>query len=165
MISYLSLRTTVLVVSILISGILIPYTVFASPIFENDSFKVGPDFRFEPEQTWAKPTSSGVSDGKGAISSVDVVVYEGETLQEVYVLFLEYSIEPNANSIEPDLAVGVSVTPDGPLWVSGEIAVEMSNGNALEVRNRVTLCRCGASTRMPLCDGSHKDIGFSAPQS
>ena len=69
---------------------------------------------------------------------------------------LEYSIEPNTKSIEPDLPVGVSVTPDGPLWVSGEIAVEMSNGDVLEVRNRVTLCLCGASTRMPLCDGSHK---------
>ena len=78
---------------------------------------------------------------------------------------LEYSIEPYAQSIEPDLPVGVSVTTDGPLWVSGEIAVEMSNGDVLEVRNRVTLCRCGASTRMPLCDGSHKEIGFSAPQS
>jgi len=34
MISHLSLKTTVLVVSILLSGILIPIGVFASPIFE-----------------------------------------------------------------------------------------------------------------------------------
>ena len=76
---------------------------------------------------------------------------------------LEYSIEPDAAAIEPHLPESVSVTPDGPLWVTGEIPVEMSNGEVLEVRNRVTLCRCGASTNMPLCDGSHKDVGFSAP--
>ncbi len=76
---------------------------------------------------------------------------------------LEYSIEPDAESIEPHLPESVAVTPDGPIWVSGEIPVEMSNGEVLEVRNRVTLCRCGASTNMPLCDGSHKEIGFSAP--
>ena len=78
---------------------------------------------------------------------------------------LVYSIEPDVESVEPDLPQGIAVTPDGPLWVSGEIPVEMSNGEVLEVRNRVTLCRCGASANMPLCDGSHKDIGFSAAKS
>ena len=78
---------------------------------------------------------------------------------------LEYSIEPGAEVVEPDLPQGVAVTPDGPLWVSGEIPVELSNGQVLELRNRVTLCRCGAYGNMPLCDGSHKDIGFSATTS
>jgi len=76
---------------------------------------------------------------------------------------LTYSIEPDAEPIEPDLPVGIAVTPDGPLWVSGEIPVEMADGQVLETRNRVTLCRCGSSANMPLCDGSHKDASFSAP--
>jgi len=99
MISNLSLKTTVLVVSILISGILIPYTVFASPIFENDSFKVGPgpEFRFEPEQSWSRITTDVAVAGQGKISSVDVVVFEGETLQEVYILFVDQAVVPKKN--------------------------------------------------------------------
>jgi len=86
MMSHLSLKTTVLVVSILISGILIPYSVFASPIFENDSFQPGgaADFHWEPEQTWSNEDGSG----KARVTSTDVAVFAGETLQEVYVIFV-----------------------------------------------------------------------------
>jgi CDGSH-type Zn-finger protein len=62
--------------------------------------------------------------------------------------------------IEPDLPAQIAVTPDGPLWVTGGVPIEASSGHRLEVRNRVTLCRCGESANKPLCDGSHKDIGF-----
>ena len=63
--------------------------------------------------------------------------------------------------IEPDLPAQIAVTPDGPLWVTGGVPIEASSGHRLEVRNRVTLCRCGQSANKPLCDGSHKDAGFA----
>jgi CDGSH-type Zn-finger protein len=62
--------------------------------------------------------------------------------------------------VEPDLPQAISATADGPLWVTGGIPVTMSNGQTLEVRNRVTLCRCGQSKIKPLCDGSHVAAGF-----
>ena len=43
----------------------------------------------------------------------------------------------------------------GPLWVRGGIPIESSDGKAYEIRNRVTLCRCGRSENKPFCDGSH----------
>jgi CDGSH-type Zn-finger protein len=43
----------------------------------------------------------------------------------------------------------------GPLWVRGGIPVTAADGFAYEVRNRVTLCRCGRSGNKPFCDGSH----------
>lgn len=43
----------------------------------------------------------------------------------------------------------------GPLWVRGGIPIESADGKQYEVRNRVTLCRCGKSENKPFCDGSH----------
>jgi CDGSH-type Zn-finger protein len=43
----------------------------------------------------------------------------------------------------------------GPIWVRGNISVESANGTNYEIRNRVTLCRCGTSSNKPFCDGNH----------
>jgi len=43
----------------------------------------------------------------------------------------------------------------GPLWVRGGITVIAADGFVYEIRNRVTLCRCGKSGNQPCCDGSH----------
>jgi len=68
--------------------------------------------------------------------------------------------------IEHALPVSIGVTEDpvegvgGPLWLRGGIPVTSADGFAYEVRNRVTLCRCGASKNKPFCDGSHAAIKF-----
>ena len=74
---------------------------------------------------------------------------------------LTYTLGPDGEAIEPDLTIEIAVVPDGPLWITGGIPVERSDSQPLETRNRVTLCRCGASKKKPLCDGTHKEIGFS----
>jgi CDGSH-type Zn-finger protein len=35
-----------------------------------------------------------------------------------------------------------------------------ADGVPYERRNRVALCRCGASDNKPFCDGAHAEIGF-----
>ena len=79
MTSNLSLKTTVLVVSILISGILSPIGVFASPIFETEKAETGNSF-FEPEQSIANPLwylkSFGAPNEHSQITNFDVVVYD-----------------------------------------------------------------------------------------
>lgn len=71
---------------------------------------------------------------------------------------LTYRFE--GDDVEPFLATAIAVTDDGPLWVTGGIPVTTADGVVLETRNRVTLCRCGASANKPMCDGSHKEAGF-----
>lgn len=44
---------------------------------------------------------------------------------------------------------------DGPLRVLGGIPMIGADGRGYEVRNRVSLCRCGRSKNKPFCDGSH----------
>ena len=72
---------------------------------------------------------------------------------------LTYEVEDRL--VEPALPVEIGVVPDGPLWVTGGIEVERADGEPFEARNRVTLCRCGASANKPLCDGSHTEAGFT----
>lgn len=69
--------------------------------------------------------------------------------------------EIDGEVIEPDLPTQVAVTKDGPYWVTGGIPIALSDGRELEVRNRVTLCRCGQSANKPLCDSTHAFIGFT----
>ncbi len=74
---------------------------------------------------------------------------------------LSYTIESDGKEIEPNLPKEIALTPDGALWATGGIPVERADGKPFEVRNRVTLCRCGASKNKPLCDGAHGDAGFT----
>ncbi|HKF83879.1 MAG TPA: CDGSH iron-sulfur domain-containing protein [Solirubrobacterales bacterium] len=66
----------------------------------------------------------------------------------------------------PRGAGAVTVTPyrDGPYLVRGDFVLQDQEGNELELERRtIALCRCGKSRIRPLCDGTHKLIGFEAP--
>ena len=71
-------------------------------------------------------------------------------------------------AVEPAFAPSIALIEDpaenclGPLWLRGGVQVVAADGFNYEVRNRVTLCRCGASKNKPFCDGSHISIGFNA---
>jgi CDGSH-type Zn-finger protein len=70
------------------------------------------------------------------------------------------------DALEPDLEPSIGLVQDpqrevsGGLWLRGGIPVEAADGETYEVRNRVTLCRCGESANKPFCDGTHCESGF-----
>jgi len=72
----------------------------------------------------------------------------------------------NGEAIEPKLPQSIGLVEDpveecsGPLWVRGGVEVIAADGKVYEVRNRVTLCRCGVSQNKPFCDGSHASAKF-----
>ena len=74
---------------------------------------------------------------------------------------LTYRLSEDDDDVEPDLAVAIGVVDDGPLFVTGGIPVQRADAEPFETRRRVTLCRCGASSIKPLCDGSHAESGFA----
>jgi CDGSH-type Zn-finger protein len=87
----------------------------------------------------------------GHCPSGRLVVWDKATGQPYEPVF-----SPSIGLVEdPKLAVS------GPLWVRGGITVYSADGKAYEVRNRMTLCRCGASSNKPFCDGSQASIGFA----
>ena len=76
-----------------------------------------------------------------------------------------YAMSAEGEEIEPDLPVAIAVTEEereiaGCLWVTGGVPITRADGQPFETRNRVTLCRCGQSGNKPLCDGTHRHIGF-----
>ncbi len=60
----------------------------------------------------------------------------------------------------------ITVRPNGPYVVQGEITVVDADGNTFDVSGRpmVALCRCGGSSTKPFCDGTHSRIGFAAAE-
>ena len=54
----------------------------------------------------------------------------------------------------------VALKPNGPIRVAGATPLTDRSGAVVDVGARVSLCRCGASGCQPLCDGSHKVVGY-----
>ncbi len=54
----------------------------------------------------------------------------------------------------------IEVVPNGPLLVKGVVQLKHSNGLEENSTIQTALCRCGASSRKPFCDGSHQKISF-----
>jgi len=73
---------------------------------------------------------------------------------------LEVTLTGESAPVEPAFTPSIATMLDGPLWVRGGITVQTIDGERYEVRNRVTLCRCGQSHNKPFCDGTHVDAGF-----
>ncbi|MEU5876449.1 ferritin-like domain-containing protein [Spirillospora sp. NPDC047279] len=76
-----------------------------------------------------------------------------------------YALERGGDTIGPDLPQAISVLEEeeglaSALWVTGGVPVLRADGEPLETRDRMTLCRCGHSAGKPLCDGTHRKIEF-----
>jgi len=89
-------------------------------------------------------------------ASVEEII---ETVEKCPSGALSYSIE-NGDSRVQQRRPMVTVTDDGPYAVAGGVellGVDFGDG---AVKERYTLCRCGASKNKPFCDGSHWNAGF-----
>lgn len=68
----------------------------------------------------------------------------------------------------PPAGPGVTILArnNGPLVVEGPFRLIDADGNEYPVPEgrKVSLCRCGGSTRKPFCDGTHSRIGFEAAE-
>lgn len=60
----------------------------------------------------------------------------------------------------PEHPTTVTPLPDGPLNIRGELRIVTPQGAQREVR--ASLCRCGASSNKPFCDGTHSRVGWKS---
>ena len=64
------------------------------------------------------------------------------------------------------MAVKITIRPNGPYLVEGDVELTDVNGNKIDTTGqaKIALCRCGGSTKKPFCDGTHSKIGFQAAE-
>ncbi len=58
----------------------------------------------------------------------------------------------------------IQAKDNGPFIVKGDASITDGSGDAFETKDHIALCRCGASTERPFCDGTHGKIGFEAAE-
>lgn len=62
-------------------------------------------------------------------------------------------------------SVTIKSLKNGPYLVDGDVDIFDGEGNKVQVdKSPVALCRCGASSNKPFCDGTHSKIGFQAAE-
>lgn len=59
-------------------------------------------------------------------------------------------------------ALEIGARRDGPYILKGPVTIIGDGGEQSVRREKVALCRCGASANKPFCDGSHKALEFVA---
>ena len=65
------------------------------------------------------------------------------------------------------MAINILIKKTGPYVVSGDLSqLEIADADGKKVdisgKQAIALCRCGASTNKPFCDGSHGRQGFQS---
>lgn len=61
---------------------------------------------------------------------------------------------------EVEKPVQIQIMKDGPIVVTGRIKLTDASGKEYKTYSITSFCRCGASSNMPFCDGTHRKIGF-----
>ena len=60
----------------------------------------------------------------------------------------------------------IRLRKNGPYVIEGDDVqvVDWDGREYIVERRPVALCRCGASTKKPFCDGTHSKVGFQAAE-
>jgi uncharacterized Fe-S cluster protein YjdI len=74
--------------------------------------------------------------------------------------YLQSEGKPKSQQMEEN-AKKIEILKDGPIMVEGPCTIAKPDGTTEEKTKKTFLCRCGASSNKPYCDGSHKKVGFT----
>jgi len=69
------------------------------------------------------------------------------------------------HALQADLEPAIEPAPAGPYLTTNVSELRDWLGCAVPTRPQMALCRCGASSIKPFCDGSHAEVGFDDAKS
>jgi CDGSH-type Zn-finger protein len=58
--------------------------------------------------------------------------------------------------------IKIQASKNGPFLVMGGVEIVDETGKAFPAQQTAALCRCGASSKKPFCDGTHRKINFQS---
>ena len=101
-----------------------------------------------PSTSWVQVKGNFVACQRKKEAARKVPVCDNQVSLALLLIFYSFSVQifPMVNSVE------IRCTKDGP-----NLAVV--DGNVF-----AAMCRCGASTNKPQCDGTHRKINFKAEE-
>ena len=67
-----------------------------------------------------------------------------------------------ADAAGPDGVLRVTLRLNGPLRLDGRFEVRTPAAGLIFSGSETALCRCGQSSKKPFCDGTHRQVGFTA---
>ena len=80
--------------------------------------------------------------------------------------FRERIMEEQQGQLHSQPPVKITVRENASYLVEGPVTIVDADGTEYDIsaKKRVSLCRCGASTNKPFCDGTHSKLGFAAAE-
>ena len=72
---------------------------------------------------------------------------------------LAYSWKGKQEKSEDSVSLSAQLIGNGTILINGELSITYPDGKA-DAKKNPALCRCGASSNKPFCDGSHSKIDF-----
>lgn len=121
-------------------------------IHSGECVKNSPEVFKPDEKPWITPENS---------TSKQIM----ETVDKCPSGALSYRVKDESVSEQEGKTAGdvvkITAMKDGPLLVDGVVEIKDSAGEIKSTKGRTAaLCRCGASSSKPFCDGSHTDVDF-----
>lgn len=111
-----------------------------------------PDVFNPKERPWVNPEESS---SKKIMQTIDTCP-SGALSYRIEDEKLENSESEKANDV-----LKIKATENGPFLINVPVEIELSSGDVKTLEGKTTaLCRCGASSNKPFCDGSHTEINF-----
>jgi CDGSH-type Zn-finger protein len=113
-------------------------------------------------KAWSNVKRTDTAEGRDIVGSEAMMCPSGRLVAVDKDSDEPIVLEPEFENQQIGLIEDPAEDCSGPLWVQGGVEIVDANGDSYEVRNRVTLCRCGQSANKPFCDGTHANTHWKA---
>jgi CDGSH-type Zn-finger protein len=139
-----------------------PYTGPTMDLHDNPTFCSVARFCDARGKAWSNVKRTDTDEGRDIVGSEGMMCPSGRLVAIDKSTGEPITLEPEFDQQRIGLIEDPEEDCSGPLWVQGGVEIVGADGEPYEVRNRVTLCRCGLSTNKPFCDGTHVDTHWKA---